>query len=166
MSTPETQFSNILALLLEAEIEFILVGGLAAMAHGSAAATLDVDVVYSRKPENIAKLVKALEPVSPYLRGAAPGLPFEFDEKTVRMGLNFTLTTKLGDVDFLGEIAGGGTFETLVAQTDRRMLFDVSLLCVTLEKLIQLKQAAGRPKDLNAIAELQALLEERNKLSE
>jgi hypothetical protein len=164
MSTPETQFSNILALLSEAEIEFILVGGLAAMAHGSAAATLDV--VYSRKPENIAKLVKALKPVSPYLRGAPPGLPFEFDEKTVRMGLNFTLTTKLGDVDFLGEIAGGGTFETLVAQTEQRMLFDVSLLCVTLEKLIQLKQAAGRPKDLNAIAELQALLEERNKLSE
>ena len=110
--------------------------------------------------------MKALEPVSPYLRGAPPGLPFSFDEQTVRMGLNFTLTTQLGDVDFLGEIAGGGTFEHLLAETEQRTLFDVPMRCVTLAKLIKLKQAAGRPKDLSALAELQALLEERNKLSE
>ena len=166
MSAPETEFREILGLLSEAKIDFILVGGLAAMAHGSAVVTLDVDVVYSRTPENIAKLVKALEPVSPYLRGAPPGLPFSFDEQTVRMGLNFTLTTQLGDVDFLGEIAGGGTFENLLAETEQRTLFDVPMRCVTLAKLIKLKQAAGRPKDLSALAELQALLEERNKLSE
>ena len=86
---------------------------------------------------------------------------FKFDEATVRAGLNFTLRTTLGDLDLLGEVAGGGTFEQLRPFTEPVKLFGLDLTAVTLEKLIQLKRAAGRPKDLEPIAELQALLEER-----
>jgi len=71
----------------------------AATAHGSARLTVDLDVVYRRTSENIARLVSALAPLQPYLRGAPPGLPFDWSEVTIRKGLNFTLTTKLGALD-------------------------------------------------------------------
>ena len=103
----------------------------------------------------------ALLPHAPYLRGAPPGLPFTFDERTVRNGLNFTLTTKLGDFDLLGEVAGGGTYEPLLPFTQWVREDGLEFLCVTLERLIQLKRVAGRPKDFEAIAELQAILKER-----
>lgn len=122
-----------------------------------------MDVVYSRKRENIRRLVEALRPHSPYLRGAPPGLPFTWGEETVRMGLNFTLVTRLGDVDLLGEVAGGGNYEQLLPHSSELEAFGITLRCVTLERLIQLKRAAGRPKDWEALAELEALLEERRR---
>lgn len=79
------------------------------------------------------------------------------------MGLNFTLTTSIGALHLFGEVAGGGTYAELLPYTDEIQLFDVNCRCVTLERLIQLKRAAGRPKDLEAIAELQALLDERKR---
>jgi len=158
-----TDFEKASQLLVGNRIKFILIGGWAAAMHGSARSTLDVDVVYARDRENIRRLVEAMKPHSPYLRGAPPGLPFVFDEKTVRNGLNFTLTTALGDIDFLGEVAGGGTYEQLLPHSVEVSAFGCKFLCVSLERLIQLKRAAGRPRDLEAIAELQALLEERAK---
>ena len=65
---------------------------------------------YGRIKSNIAKIVSALTPHEPYLRGAPPGLPFKFDEPTLRNGLNFTLTTALGPLDLLGEVVGGGGY--------------------------------------------------------
>jgi len=154
-------FERIFEALLEGGVEFILIGGVAGNVHGSARLTYDLDVVYSRSRENIRRLTETLQPFSPYLRGAPPGLPFKFDEQTVRNGLNFTLTTGLGDFDLLGEVAGGGTYEALRPFTLRIQEGNLQFDCVTLECLIQLKRAAGRPKDLEAIAELQAILEER-----
>lgn len=157
------EYKKILQTLIEARVEFVLIGGLAANLRGSARVTLDVDVVYARNRENIRRLVEALRPHAPYLRGAPPGLPFLWDEKTVRMGLNFTLVTTLGDLDVLGEVAGGGNYEQLLPHSSELEAFGVKLRCVTLERLIQLKRAAGRPKDWEALAELEALLEERRK---
>jgi hypothetical protein len=157
----EIRFNEILALLNSAGVDCILIGGLAAIAHGTARATYDIDFVYSRHPDNIARLAQCLEPYKPYLRGVPLGLPFRFDVRTIQAGLNFTLTTTLGDVDFLGEVTGGGSFENLLPHTEKINVLKVPALCVTLEKLIDLKRAAGRPKDLEAIAELVALLEER-----
>jgi predicted nucleotidyltransferase len=73
------------------------------------------------------------------------------------------LTTTLGDLDLLGEVVGWRVYEDLVAHSSEVELFGAKLRLVTLEKLIQLKRAAGRPKDLRAVAELQALLEERRR---
>ena len=70
-----TDFKALLRLLTDNEVEFIIVGGAAATAHGSARLTFDLDVVYKRSKENIARIVKALTPIKPYLRGAPPG-PF------------------------------------------------------------------------------------------
>jgi hypothetical protein len=109
-----TDFSHLLALLVDGGVEFIVIGGFAATAHGSAHVTVDLDVLYRRTDENLVRLASALEPIRPYLRGAPPGLPFQFDAATIRRGLNFTLTTEAGDLDLLGEAAGGGTYEDLL----------------------------------------------------
>lgn len=77
--------------------------------------------------------------------------------------LNFTLATSLGAIDLLGEVAGGGTYENLEKDTETIHVFGVDCLCVTLDALIRLKRAAGRRKDLEAIAELEAIREEREK---
>ena len=159
-----TDYGAIIRLLANGEIDFILIGGLAAIAHGLALHTLDVDVVYSRKKENIQRLVAALAPTQPYLRGAPPGLPFRFDEKTVDMGLNFTLRTAIGDVDLLGEVAGGGTYEQLLPFANEATGYGVRIKIVQLDKLIALKRAAGRTKDNEVIAQLEALRQEKRKL--
>ena len=76
------------------------------------------------------------------------------------MGLNFTLTTALGDIDLLGEITGGGDFEKLSPHCIDIAPFGVVCKCLDLVTLIRVKRAVGRPKDLEVIAELEAILEE------
>jgi len=98
---------------------------------------------------------------SPYLRGAPRGLPFRWDEATLHRGLNFTLTTTVGDIDLLGEITGGRNYEAILPHTVVLDLFGRTCRCLDLPTLILVKLAAGRPKDLEVIAELQVLLEER-----
>jgi hypothetical protein len=156
-------YSAIFGALSRSEVEFIVIGGTAATIHGSARLTADLDIVYRRSPENIRKLVAALASHHPYPRGAPPGLPFQWDEQTLKRGLNFTLTTALGDVDLLGEVAGGGTYDALRPSCIEIQAFGMKCLCPGLDTLISLKRAAGRPKDLEVIAELEALREEKGR---
>jgi predicted nucleotidyltransferase len=107
--------------------------------------------------------VASLAPLQPYLRGAPPGLPFSWSVDTLIKGLNFTLTTTGGDLDLLGEITYGGTYELLVPDTEIVSVLGIECRCLSLERLIQVKRAAGRPKDFEAIAELEAIREERNR---
>jgi hypothetical protein len=153
-------FRAALRVLGEAGVEFILVGGAAATAHGSSRLTQDLDIVYRRHPENLKRLAEALGPHRPYLRGVPPGLPFRWDQATLARGLNFTLTTGLGDIDLLGEIVGGGGYDDLRGHTIELVVFGHSCLCLDLPTLIQVKRAAGRPKDLAAVAELEGLLDD------
>lgn len=154
-------FQRIYESLLRGGVEFVLIGGGAANLHGSPRYTLDVDVVYWRTKENFQRIADMLAPHHPYLRGAPPGLPFKLDVATLRAGLNFTLTTDMGDLDLLGEVAGGGTYEALQPFVEMKTAFGMEVPCVSLEKLIELKRAAGRPKDFEPIAELEAIRQER-----
>lgn len=156
-----TRYADLIATLVAGSVEFILIGGAAAIAHGAARLTLDVDVAYRRSRENCERLAAALAPYEPYMRGAPPGLPFIWDAQTIRRGLNFTLQRTLGDIDLLGEVTGGGTYEDLAAHATPAEAFGVTCLCLDLPTLIRVKRAAGRPKDLEAIAELEVMLEER-----
>lgn len=156
-----TDFEALLGTLVEGAVEFVIVGGVAATVHGSARLTQDIDIVHARDEANLKRLVAALEPFDPYLRGAPAGLPFEWSVATLRRGLNFTLTTTVGYIDLLGEITGGGTYEDLLPHTVQVELFGRACRCLTLPWLIKTKRAAGRPADREAVAELEALLEER-----
>ena len=158
-----TDFARLLRVLAGSGTEFVLVGGIAAGVHGAARATYDVDIVYARAHENISLLVSALAPLEPYLRGVPRGLPFTWNTATVGRGLNFTLTTTAGDLDLFGEITIGGTYEDLLPDTEVVQVFGIECRCLSLERLIAVKRAAGRPKDLAAIAELEAIAEERRR---
>lgn len=155
-----TDFARLLGALGSGHVECIVIGGLAATIHGSARLTQDVDVCYARTPDNVRRLVEALKPLKPYLRGAPRGLPFRWDTETISAGLNFTLTTTAGSIDLLGEVTGGGTYGTLLPHTVTATLFGNEIRCLDLDWLIRTKRAAGRPRDLEAIAELEALREE------
>jgi predicted nucleotidyltransferase len=156
-----TQYEQLLQVLEAAGVEFIIVGGFAATIHGSARLTEDLDIVYARDTANIGQLAGALAPFHPYLRGAPPGLPFLWDAETIRRGLNFTLTSDFGDLDLLGEIAGGGAYETLLPNSVGVQIFGVECRILNLKSLIQTKRAAGRPKDFDALAELEQMLEQQ-----
>ncbi len=156
-------FAGIVGVLVDAGVEFVVIGGLAAQAHGSARLTQDIDFIYRRTSSNIAKLAAALVPYRPYLRGAPPGLPFRFDADTLRRGLNFTLTTDLGDIDLLGEMVGGGSYEDVEPNTEVLSVFGRAVRVLDLPALIRAKRAAGRPKDLESLAELESLLVERER---
>jgi hypothetical protein len=155
---------RLLGVLSDEGVQFIIVGGVAARAHGSARVTQDIDLSYSRTPDNLARIVRALAPYEPYLRGAPPGLPFEWSVKMLQAGLNFTLTTTLGDIDLLGEIVGGGRYEDLLPHSTSVSLFGRETLLLDLPWLIHVKRAAGRVKDLEVVAELEALMEERDRV--
>lgn len=148
--------------LVDARVDFIIIGGIAATLHGAARATYDVDVVYARNPDNLQRLVDAFAGKHPYLRGAPEGLPFQWDAETLARGLNFTLKTDVGDVDILGEVTGGGSYEDLLPDSQPIEIDSRTCRVITLPKLIAVKKAAGRMKDFDAVAELEALLEERD----
>jgi predicted nucleotidyltransferase len=154
-------FPKLLRLLTEHDVAFLIIGGVAAVIHGSSRLTQDLDVVYQRSPQNLTRLVRALAEQSPYLRGAPPGLPFQWSVATLRMGLNFTLETSVGPLDLLGEVTGGGSYEDLLEHTIEVEVFGVRCRCLDLPALIRTKRAAGRPKDLEAIAELEVIWEEQ-----
>jgi predicted nucleotidyltransferase len=155
-----TQLEQLLAVLNTTGVEYIIIGGVAARAHGSARLTDDLDVSYARNAANLERIVAALAPLRPYLRGAPPGLPFKWSVATLRAGLNFTLATSAGSIDLLGEIVGGGTYENLLPHALTITLFGAQVRLLDLPWLIRVKRAAGRPKDLEVIAELEALQEE------
>ena len=163
---PQTDFDRVLRALTSESVDFILIGGLAAIIHGSARTTYDVDVVYARAPANLARIVKALAPFQPYLRGVPPGLPFHFDERTLRNGLNFTLLISIGGVDLLGEVLGGGSYDDLLPFTTQVSGFGTQFLSVNLDKLIELKRAAGRTRDIEVVAELEAARQEAAALTQ
>jgi hypothetical protein len=152
-------FEKTLTLLSDAGVRFVIIGGLAVTIHGSSYVTFDLDICYARDDENLARLARAFRPVNPRLRGAPAGLPFRFDEETLRRGLNFTLTTDVGDVDLIGEVAGVGDYPAVAAASLPVELFGKEYAVLTLDALIASKRAAGRPKDLQLLPELEALRE-------
>lgn len=151
---------GLLRALTGAQVEFIIVGGVAAVVHGASQLTLDLDLVYGRGEENLRRLAQALAPYHPYPRGAPPGLPFLWDVATLRAGLNFTLSTDLGALDLFGELPGVGDYQACRVQSVAVELFGSTCWVLGLEALIRAKRAAGRPKDWEAVAELEAIREE------
>ena len=125
-----TDFEALLRTLDRNRVAYIIVGGAAALAHGSVRFTQDLAVVYSRSSGNLDRLVAALQDLKPYLRGAPPGLPFVWSRATLLHGLNFTLQTSLGLIDLLGETPGGGTYEDLVNSCVELRLFEGVSKCI------------------------------------
>ncbi len=157
LDLPTPDFSNVLAALDAAGVRYVLIGGLAMIAHGSAHITVDIDICYARDQANLASLVTALKSSIPRLRGAPEGLPFFFDTRLFSNALNLTLTTDLGDVDLLGEVPGVGSFDALWEHSVILDLEGAEVHVASLDDLIAMKRAAGRPKDLAHLRDLEEI---------
>jgi len=145
---------QILRRLIDQKVEFVVIGGLAMVTHGSAHVTDDLDVCYRRSEPNYRALAAALAPLHPTLRGAPPGLPFRLDHRTISAGLNFTLDSDLGAIDILGEVAGIGSYDTVLAASDAQILCGSEVRVLSIDGLIAAKRAAGRAKDQSHLLEL------------
>jgi hypothetical protein len=152
-----------LRLLGEHKVDCVIVGGIAALIHGSLLLTNDVDVCYARDPENLKRLAGALQSVHARLRNAPEGLPFILDAETLKRGLSFTFTTDVGDLDLLSEVRGVGHYDEVFADSITVELFDYRFAVIDIGKLVIAKRAAGRPKDLLALPELEAIQEAQEK---
>src|SRR6185369_53921 len=159
MPLPSKIIEAPLRLLGEYKVDCVIVGGVAAAVHGSSLLTSDLDVCYARDAANLRRLAEALQSVHARLRNAPEGLPFILDAETLRRGLNFTFATDIGDLDLLGEVRGIGHFEAVVTDSVTVELFGYRFAVMDIGKLILAKRAAGRPKDLVALPELEAIQE-------
>jgi hypothetical protein len=151
------ELPEILRILYDASLEFVVIGGAAMHLQGSAYVTKDVNFCYARTAKNIERLASALAPYHPRLRGAPANVPFVFDARTIAQGLNFTLTTDLGDLDFLGEVTGLGSHSEVKAAAEALTIDSVPVLVLSLSGLLKSKRAAGRAKDLYVLPELEGL---------
>jgi hypothetical protein len=141
-------------------VRFLLIGGLGGRLHGSPTVTNDTDVCYERSPDNLERLATALRSLKATLREAPVEVPFLLDAKTLAAGDHFTFSTSAGNLDCLGTPAGTDGF----ADLDRRAtVYEVEGLEVrvaSVDDLIAMKRAAGRPKDLIEVEVLGALRDE------
>lgn len=134
---------------------------MASSALGSPSGTVDLDICYRRTKENLKHLARALEELGARLRGVdVDDVPFQLHPKTLEAGDHFTLTTRLGDLDLLGTPAGTGGYEDLIKQAIEVDLGSTRVRVTSLEDLIRMKKAAGRPKDLVELQNLNALMDE------
>lgn len=150
--TPD--YERLLSTLVEHQVDFVVIGAVALVLHGSSRVTRDLDICYSRQPSNLERLATALTPFAPTLRGAPSTLPFTLDAPTLKSGLNFTLTSSAGDIDLFGEVTGIGTYAVVERLSAWTLVYRQQVRVLTLEGLERAKKAAGRLKDLLDLAEI------------
>jgi hypothetical protein len=152
----------LLRALIEADIDFVVIGGVAAGAHGSAFGTIDLDVAYARERENLERLAEVLQRLGARLRGAPGEVPFQLDAEALEAGDNFTFTTELGDLDILAYPAGAPKYAQLRAAAMPVEIGGRIARVASIDDLIAMKEAAGRPKDKSMAMELRLLSDEVN----
>ncbi len=141
------EFRQLLGPLIEHGVDFVLIGGQAGIFHGSTYPSYDLDVVYARDRDNVARLVAALKEIGVRLRGAPSDLPFQLDARTIENGANFTFETPYGDLDVLADAAGMRSYAELKSGSVEQEVFGHRVRVASIDHLIAMKKAAGRTKD-------------------
>lgn len=159
-----TNLKRLLQLLVENHVNFVVVGGLAAIAHGAQYQTQDLDICHERSRSNYKKLSAVLQPLHAKLVDMPADLKAPFDEGSLAQGTNFTLMTDEGRLDLLGELSGVGGYRELLPTASQIEVAGTVCHVASLEQIIRSKEAANRPKDRLVLPELLALLEARKRL--
>jgi hypothetical protein len=149
--------------LIRHGVDFVMVGGMAGLSHGSSYPSYDLDVVYARDRDNIGRLVDALREIGVKLRGAPADLPFLLDAKTIENGANFTFITRHGDFDILGHADGMPSYDELRSAASLRDILGLDIRVASIEHLISMKRAANRPKDRVAVEEYIVIADEQRR---
>jgi hypothetical protein len=156
------ELNRLIERLCDANIDFVVVGGFAGMLHGSTLVTRDLDVCAILSSENLSRLREAFADLKPRHRFTPQRLSF-LDNPEPGVGLNnLYLETELGPIDLLGSVKGVGDFERVRAASIEIELFGRRCRVISIEALIQAKQAMGRDKDMIAVKELRAILERKD----
>ena len=150
---------DLLCRLHSGKVEFVLAGGFGVMAHGSALMTQDVDVACRMDPDNLLRLFEALESLRPVHRMTPQRLPFTRGQAEQGGLKDLYLSTDWGQLDCLGEIKGIGGYAECFARSEALDLDGCEIRVLTLDALIEAKRAMGRPRDLHAVLELEAIRE-------
>lgn len=156
-------FEEILKALVNANVRFVVIGGVAATIQGSARFTNDIDLCYDTAADNVERLVKLLKKWKAYLRGVEPGLPFILDERQFRITPVMTLATEKGAIDVLDHVPGVGDYDAAVKASEVVKVGAVEFRSLTLDALIASKRAVKRPKDVEQLIELEAIRELRRR---
>lgn len=162
MKTPKPDFVAILRTLAEQGVEFIVVGGVAAAIQGATISTFDLDLVHSRKAENVERLLKALELLEARYR--TPGREHLRPQRShlESEGHQF-LMTRSGQLDLLGVIGSGWGYKELLPCAIELEVAGVKLRVLSLEAVVKTKQEAGSEKDQATLPVLRRTLEEKRK---
>jgi predicted nucleotidyltransferase len=153
------QFRALLRTLVEHEVQFIVVGGVAAVLQGAPILTRDLDILYCLDPSNVERLHRVLRALGAVFRDDARNIAPDISHLASRG--HKLLTTRLGELDCLGTIEEDTTYEDLLHHVDVVTAGELSIQVITLERLIQVKRKLTRPKDRLALMQLEATLEER-----
>ena len=154
---PDLDSTELLRRLTARGVDFIVIGGIAAVMHGSARVTQDLDIRFATDEANLSALGHVLTGLNARLRGVDDDGPFVADARTLRNVEVLTLLTELGPLDVLARPAGAPSYERMRRRADRFELEDFSVLVAAIDDLVAMKLAAGRKKDLADIAELQTI---------
>jgi hypothetical protein len=162
---PKLLLDEVLDVLDRHGVRFIVVGGQASRVWGSPSVTEDFDAAYARDRDNLEHLAAALRELNAKLRVANvdEDLPFRLDAETLERGFNFTFRTPFGDLDFLGLPAGVDGYDELAPNAVEVQFGTHTARVASLEDLIRMKIAAGRPKDRVEVEILAALRDERDR---
>lgn len=161
MAKPTPDFLEILRVLVEHDVDFIIVGGVCAVLQGVPVTTADLDIVHLRSEENVSKLLSALDELAAKSRldprGLKPG------RSHLLSAGHQLLTTKAGLLDVLGELVGTYRYEDLFPDSEEIELEGRPVFLLSLEKLLETKVKAGRPKDEAAVPLIRHTLEEKRR---
>lgn len=157
---PAFSAGSLLRALVEGGARFVVIGGLAAQAHGSPLITEDLDICFDLERDNLERLGDVLAELMAVRRGMPEGVVAPVDARALRAGDVFTLRTRFGDLDLLARPDPGLDFATLTSRAVQFEYDGLRVLMASLDDVIAMKRAAGRPKDLLAIEHLAALREE------
>jgi len=157
---PAFSAARLLRALLDGEVDFVVIGGLAAQAHGSPLITEDLDICFDLDHANLERLARVLDQVVAIRRGMPDGVRVPIDARALRAGDVFTLRTMFGDLDLLARADPGLDYRQLRSRATRFEFQGLTVWIADLGDVIAMKRAAGRPKDLLAIEHLGALREE------
>lgn len=154
----ELDTEALLRALEDEEVDYVVIGGIAAVLHGSARSTFDLDISFATDPDNLTRLGRTLTTLRARPRGMPDDLPFFPDADTLRRIEVLTMSTMAGDLDVLAHQSGSPVYADLRANADRYEIGEMTIRVARIEDLLAMKSAAGRPKDLADIAELSAIL--------
>lgn len=147
-SFPELRLEALLGRLAGADIDFVIVGGVAVAFQGYARSTKDLDITYATDRENLRRLGEVLVGLHARLRGITEKVPFVPDERTLVRTRLLTLDTDDGGLDLLADPPGAPPYATMRDRADRVDLDGIVIAVAALEDLLAMKRAAGRPQDL------------------